>query len=98
MRVEFDSEHEHIGLQILPVAEEVSVSVSTTRPSHIIRLNLEDVSKVIVVEEEEGAKAVEIHFHTNEVQTLRPRLRPVITLFCGNWHDSPERQPSWKRD
>lgn len=96
--VEFESEHERISLQVLPLAEEVSVNVFTRNPSRIIRLSLEDVSKLIVVEEEDGGKAVEIHFHNSEVQSLRLTLRPIMTLFWGNFHDSPERHPPWKRD
>jgi hypothetical protein len=96
--VEFESAHERISLQVLPLAEEVSVNVFTRNPSRIIRLSLEDVSKLIVVEEEDGGKAVEIHFHTSKVQSLRLSLRPIMTLFLGNVRDSPERHPPWERD
>jgi hypothetical protein len=76
--VEFDSEDERIGLSVLPAAEEVNVDLFTKKPARFIRLSLEDVSKVVVVEEEEGEKKVEIHFHNTEVQTLSLRLRPVV--------------------
>ena len=95
--VEFDSEDERIRLSVLPVAEEVNVSLFTKRPPRIVRLSLEDVSK-IVVSEKEGVKRVEIHFHNSEVQTLSLHLRPVVTLIWGNQQDSPERHPPWERD
>jgi hypothetical protein len=96
--VEFDSDHERVSLKVLPLAEEVSVNVFTRNPSRIIQLSLEDVSKLIVVEEEDGGKAVEIRFHNGEVQPLSLRLRPIMTLFWGNFHDSSERHPPWERD
>jgi hypothetical protein len=96
--VEFDSEHERIGLSVLPLAEEVNVSVFTRNPSRIIRLSLQDVKSLQVADEDEGQKVVQVHFHTSEVQTLSLRLRPVFTLFWGNYQDSPERHPPWERD
>jgi hypothetical protein len=98
--VECDAEHERVSLSVLPVAEEVNLSVFTKTPSRFIRLGLENVSKVVVVKEEEDGEVdekVEIQFHNTEVQTLSLRLRPVFMLIWGNQHDSPERHPPWER-
>ena len=99
--VEFDSEDERVGLCVLPVAGEVNVSIFTKKPSRFIRLGLENVSRIQVVETEEDGERdekVEIQFHNTDVQTLSLRLRPVFMLIWGNQHDSPERHPPWERD
>ena len=99
--VEFDSKDERVGLSVLPVAGEVNVSIFTKKPSRFIRLGLEDVSRVQVVERQEDGEQdemVEIHFHNTDVQTLSLRLRPIVMLIWGNQHDSPERQPPWEHD
>ena len=44
--VEYETEEDRISLSVLPVAEEVNVSLFTKRPPRIIRLGLEDVSNV----------------------------------------------------
>lgn len=95
--VEFDTEDERISLSVLPLAGEVNVSLFTKKPPRFVRLALEDVSQV-VVSEEEAEKKVEVYFHNTEVQTLTLRLRPVVMLMWGNQHDSPERYPPWERD
>jgi hypothetical protein len=95
--VEFETEHDRIGLSVLPVAEEVNVSLFTKKPPRFLRLGLEDVSQV-VVEEEDGETKIEIRFHNAEVQTLSLRLEPVVMLIWGNQQDSPERHPPWERD
>ncbi len=99
--VEFESEDDRISLSVLPVAEEVNVSVFTKRPPRIVRLNLENVSAVQVVNTEEDGEndeKIEILFHNQEVQTLTLRLRPVVVLLWGNQQYSPERHPPWERD
>lgn len=95
--VEYETEEDRISLSVLPVADEVNVSLFTKRPPRIIRLGLEDVSTVRVEKDEEGTR-IEIAFHNTEVQALSLSLKPVILLFWGNQHDSPERHPPWERD
>lgn len=95
--VEYETEEDRISLSVLPVAEEVNVSLFTKRPPRIIRLGLEDVSNVRVEKDEEENR-IEITFHNAEVQPLSLRLKPTVLLFWGNQHDSPERHPPWERD
>ncbi|WP_284620817.1 hypothetical protein [Aquabacterium humicola] len=99
--VEFETEDERIGLSVLPLAGEVNVSLFTKKPARHIRLALEDVSAVEVVNTEEDGERdekIQVRFHTQEVQTLTLRLRPVVMLLWGNQRDSPERHPPWERD
>jgi hypothetical protein len=93
--VEFDTEEDRITLSVLPIAEEVNISLFTKNPPRFVRLGLEDVSQVLVVNDDEEQK-VEIHFHNTDVQTLGLRLRPVVMLLWGNQQDSPERHPPWE--
>jgi hypothetical protein len=95
--IEFESEHERLSLSVLPLAEEVNVDLFTKSPPRFVRLSLQDVSELIVLEEEDE-KRLEVRFHNSEVQTLSLRLRPVFMLLWGNYQDSPERHPSWERD
>jgi len=99
--VELDTESERVSLSVLPVAEEVNLSLFTKHPPRFFRLGLEDVSRVSVVNTEEDGEIdekVEIEFHNADVQTLTLRLRPVFMLIWGNQRDSPERQPPCERD
>jgi hypothetical protein len=98
--VEYDTEHERVSLSVLPLAEEINLSIFTKTPPRFLRLGLEDVSEIIVAKEEEDDEVdekVEIRFYNTEVQTLSLRLRPVFMLIWGNQHDSPERHPPWER-
>jgi hypothetical protein len=95
--VEFETEDDRIGLSVLPVAGEVNVSLFTKKPPRFLRLGLEDVSQVLVVQDEDDKK-IEIRFQNKEVQTLSLRLEPVVMLIWGNQQDSPERHPPWERD
>lgn len=96
--IELDTEHERVSLSVLPVAEEFSVGLFTKSPPRFVRLSLQNVSEVIVVEEEEGEKRLEVRFHNTEVQTLSLRLQPVFMLLWGSFQDSPGRGPPWERD
>ena len=95
--VEYETEEDRISLSVLPVAEEVNVSLFTKKPPRIIRLGLEDVSTFRVENEDEETK-IEIAFHNTEVQTLSLHLKPVVLLLWGNQHDSPDRHPPWERE
>ena len=92
--VEFETEEDRISLSVLPVADEVNVSLFTKRPPRIIRLGLEDVSNVLVEKSDEDT-TIAITFHNTEVQALRLSLKPTVLLFWGNQHDSPDRHPPW---
>jgi hypothetical protein len=96
--VEYESEEDRISLSVLPMAEEVNVSLFTKTPPRIIRLGLEDVSCIRVEKDEEDGTRIEITFHNTEVEALSLRLRPIVLLFWGNQHDSTERHPPWERD
>jgi hypothetical protein len=94
--VEYETEEDRISLSVLPVAEEVNVSLFTKRPPRIIRLGLEDVSSVLVENDKEDTR-VAITFHNTEMQALSLSLKPTVLLFWGNQHDSPDRSPPWER-
>lgn len=98
--VECDTEDERIGLSVLPLAGEVNVDLFTKKPPRYIRLSLEGVAAVEVVTTEEDGETdekIEVRFHSQEVQPLTLRLRPVFMLLWGNQHDSPEMHPPWER-
>lgn len=99
--VALDTDSERVSLSVLPVAEEINLSLFTKHPPRFVRLGLEDVSKISVVNTEEDGEIdeqVEIQFHNTEVETLTLRLRPVFMLIWGNQHDSPENHLPWERD
>jgi hypothetical protein len=52
----------------------------------------------MLIEDEEGSKSVEIHFHDSNVQPVRLTIRPLMSLLWGNFQDLPERHPPWERD
>src|SRR5436190_6268402 len=75
--VEYETEEDRISLSVLPVAEEVNVSLFTKSPPRIIRLGLEDVSSIRVEKDEEETR-IAITFHNTEVQALSLRLKPMV--------------------
>jgi hypothetical protein len=95
---EYDAPHERISLSVLPVACEVNVDLFTKKPPRFIRLSLGDVSKLRVATEDEGQKRVEVHFGSEEVQTLTLRLSPVVMLLWGNQSQREDDRPPWERD
>ena len=95
--VEYESPHERVGLSVLPLAQEVTVSIVLKNPSRILRLALENVSEIRVDRDEDGER-IKINFATDEVQPLSVTLKPNLFLIWGNQHDSPDRHPPWERD
>ena len=95
--VEYETENDRIGLSVLPLAQEVTVSLSTKNPTRIIRLALGDVAEVRV-EPDEDQERITIKFESPEVRPLVLYLKPTVLLLWGNQQDSPERQPPWERD
>jgi hypothetical protein len=95
--VEYETEDDRISLSVLPLAQEVNVSLVTKNPTRIIRLALEDVAE-IRVEPDEDQERITINFELPELRPLILRLKPTVLLLWGNQQDSPEWHPPWERD
>jgi hypothetical protein len=95
--VEYETENDRIGLSVLPLAQEVNVSLVTKNPTRIIRLALGDVAE-IRVEPDEDQERITINFELPELRPVVLYLKPTVLLLWGNQQDSPERHPPWERD
>ena len=95
--VEYESENECISLSVLPLAQEVNLSLVTKNPTRIIRLNLGDVVNVRV-EKDEDQDRITVNFESQEAPPLVLYLKPTVLLLWGNQQDSPERHPPRERD
>jgi hypothetical protein len=95
--VEYETNNERIGLQVLTQAQEVVLSLVTKGPTRITRLALENVAD-IRVELDEDQEQITINFESRELRPLVLHLRPTVLLLWGNLQDSPERHPPWERD
>lgn len=94
--VECESENERISLQVLPLAQEVLVSLVTKNPTRIVRQTLGNVS-VVRVETEDESWGVCIEFEDQTVSSFLLFIKPTVVLIWGNQVDSPDRSPPWER-
>ena len=95
--VEYETEDDCISLSVLPLAQEVTISLLPRNPARIIRLALQDVAEVRVEKEAEHL-CLQIEFDTQAVQPLSLYIKPTVVLIWGNQQDAPERHPPWERD
>jgi hypothetical protein len=95
--VEYETTDDRISLSVLPLAQEVNISLVARNPTRIIRLALGDVAE-LRVEQEAEELCLKIEFETQAVQPLRLYIKPTVLLLWGNQQDSPERHPPWERD
>lgn len=95
--VEYETESDRVSLAVLPLAQEVNVSLVTKSPTRIFRFALGDVADVRV-EPDEDQERISINFLSDELQPLILYLKPTVLLMWGNIQDSPDRHPPWERD
>jgi hypothetical protein len=94
--VEYESDYERIGLQVLPLAGEVLVSLVTKNPTRIVRQALGNVS-VVRVETEDESCGVCIEFDDQTVSPFHLWIKPTVVLTWGNQEASQDRSPPWER-
>ena len=95
--VEYESADDRISLSVLPVAQEVNLSLFTKNPPRIIRQALANVAELRVQQDGEEL-CLAIDFENQAVQSFRLYIKPTILLLWGNQEDSPDRHPPWERD
>jgi hypothetical protein len=94
---QYETANDRISISVLPLAQEVNISLVARNPTRIIRLALGDVAELRVEQEAEDL-CLTIEFETPVVQPLRLYIKPTVLLLWGNQQDSPERHPPWERD
>ena len=83
-----ETEHDRITLLVQPANNAVSLTLTTKNPIRVVRLDLECVQLVEVVEQHDEARVM-FRFLNEELQPLILRLAPSVLLIWRNLHGMP---------